>query len=43
MKKTILPIFLATIWISNSEFVQNEFILKTYLQAHYETLGLEFP
>jgi hypothetical protein len=43
MKKTILPILLATIWISISEFVRNEFILKSYWTKHYEKLGLIFP
>jgi hypothetical protein len=41
--KTILPIFLATIWISVSEFVRNEFLLKTYWTDHYKSLGLVFP
>ena len=43
MKKTILPILLATVWISISEFVRNEFIVKTYWTGHYEKLGLIFP
>lgn len=43
MKKTVLPILLATVWISISEFVRNEFILKTYWTGHYEKLGLVFP
>lgn len=43
MKRTILSILLATIWISISEFVRNEFILKSYWTGHYEQLGLEFP
>jgi hypothetical protein len=43
MKKTIFPIFLATIWISISEFVRNEFIVKSYWTGHYEKLGLTFP
>ena len=43
MKKTVLPILLATIWISISEFVRNEFILKSYWTGHYEKLGLAFP
>ncbi len=43
MKKTVLPILLATVWISISEFVRNEFILKTYWTGHYEKLGLIFP
>lgn len=43
MKKTILPILLSTIWISISEFVRNEFLLKSYWADHYESLGLVFP
>jgi len=42
-KKTVLPILLATIWISISEFVRNEFILKSYWTGHYEKLGHVFP
>jgi len=42
-KKTILPILLATIWVSISEFVRNEFILKSYWIGHYDNLGLTFP
>jgi hypothetical protein len=43
MKKTVLPIVLATLWISISEFVRNEFLLKSYWKGHYEQLGLTFP
>lgn len=43
MKKTVLPILLATIWISISEFVRNEFLVKSYWTGHYEQLGLTFP
>jgi hypothetical protein len=43
IKKTILPILLATIWISISEFIRNEFIVKSYWTGHYEKLGLVFP
>jgi hypothetical protein len=43
MKKTVLPIILATVWISISEFVRNEFIVKSYWTVHYEKLGLVFP
>ena len=43
LKKTILPIFLATIWISLSEFVRNEFLVKSYWIEHYQKLGLDFP
>jgi len=42
-RHTILPVLLATIWISISEFVRNEFILKSYWTAHYKSLGLTFP
>lgn len=41
--KTILPILLATVWISISEFVRNEFLLKSYWVNHYESIGLVFP
>lgn len=43
MKKSILAILLATIWISISEFVRNEFLFKSYWTYHYESLGLVFP
>jgi hypothetical protein len=42
IKKTILPILLATVWISISEFVRNQFLLKSYWIDHYENLGLVF-
>ena len=43
IKKTVLPVLLATIWISISEFVRNEFLVKSYWTGHYEKLGLVFP
>ena len=43
LKNTILPILLATVWISISEFVRNEFIAKSYWIKHYDELGLTFP
>lgn len=43
LKKTILPIFAATIWISLSEFVRNQFILLSFWTDHYSKLGLTFP
>jgi hypothetical protein len=43
LKQTILPILLAAIWISISEFVRNEFLFKSYWTDHYQTLGLVFP
>jgi hypothetical protein len=42
-RKTILPIFLATVWIGVSEFVRNQFLLKSYWTRHYAALGLVFP
>jgi len=43
LKNTILPIALATLWISISEFGRNEFFLKTYWTTHFENLGIVFP
>jgi hypothetical protein len=43
LNKTILPILLAAIWISISEFVRNELAFKSYWTEHYERLGLVFP
>jgi hypothetical protein len=43
MKKTLLPVLLATIWIGFSEFMRNEFLVKSYWIGHYEQLGLVFP
>lgn len=42
-KKIILPVFLATIWISISEFIRNEFIVKSFWTNHYQQIGLIFP
>lgn len=42
-KKTVLPILLATIWISISEFVRNEFLVKSLWTEHYAKLGMVFP
>lgn len=43
IKKTILPILIATIWISISEFVRNTFLLHNDWIEHYQNLGLTFP
>jgi len=43
LRSTILPLLLATIWISISEFVRNEFIVKSFWTSHYQALGLTFP
>ncbi|TDL99563.1 MAG: hypothetical protein C4K58_06635 [Flavobacteriaceae bacterium] len=42
-KKTVLPIFLATLWIGISEFVRNSFWLHTLWSEHYQNMGLIFP
>lgn len=43
IKKTVVPILIATIWISISEFVRNTFLLHNYWTEHYQSLGLTFP
>ncbi len=43
MKRNLAAVFLSTIWISISEFVRNEFLLKSIWIKHYESLGLIFP
>jgi hypothetical protein len=42
-KTIILPVLLATVWISISEFVRNQFLLKSLWTRHYSELGLTFP
>ncbi|MBM3283634.1 hypothetical protein FJY90_05325 [Candidatus Gottesmanbacteria bacterium] len=42
-KKPIIPIVLAAIWISLSEFSRNELLVKTIWINHYQKLGLTFP
>ena len=41
--KQFLSILIATIWISLSEFVRNEFLVKSFWIKHYQELGLTFP
>ena len=43
MRRTILSIILATLWISFSEFARNELLLKSFWTEHYEQMGLTFP
>lgn len=43
LKKNMLPVLAATVWISISEFLRNELLLKSYWIRHYEKLGLVFP
>jgi hypothetical protein len=41
--KMLISILTATVWISISEFVRNQFIVSTYWNDHYKKLGLIFP
>lgn len=43
LKTIILPVLLATIWISISEFVRNQLLFISYWVDHYQGLGLTFP
>ena len=43
LKNTFLPVILATFWISISEFIRNEFLVKSFWVDHYESMGLVFP
>jgi len=43
LTKAILAILAATIWISVSEFIRNEFLFKSYWVEHYQSMGLVFP
>ena len=42
-KKTILPILVAAVWISISEFVRNELLFNGFWVSHYKSLGMVFP
>ena len=42
LKTTILPIGLAGLWITASEFVRNEIFFKSHWTGHFRSLGLEF-
>lgn len=43
IKNTFTPILIVTVWISVSEFVRNEFLVKSFWIDHYHGLGLAFP
>jgi len=43
MKSNVLPILLATIWISISEVFRNTFLLHGSWVEHYNNLGQTFP
>jgi hypothetical protein len=42
MKRTLV-ILAATVWISVSEFVRNQFLVQSHWEAHYRSKGLVFP
>jgi hypothetical protein len=41
-KSRIIPLTLAGLWITLSEFLRNEILFKSYWVAHYAALGLHF-
>ncbi|MGV6839635.1 MAG: hypothetical protein ACWA40_05515 [Planktomarina sp.] len=43
LKPHIIPVIAATLWISISEFLRNEFWLKYIWVEHYAGMGLNFP
>ena len=43
LRRVVLPILLAGVWVSASEFVRNELLFKSYWTGHYQGLGLVFP
>ena len=43
LKNCFLPILLAAIWISISEFIRNTYLLHNYWTDHYRNLGMTFP
>jgi hypothetical protein len=43
MKRTVLPIVPAAVWIVLSEFVRNQLLFRSYWVEHYAKLGLAFP
>ncbi len=43
IQRPALAILAATVWISVSEFVRNQFILHDFWREHYQQLGFQFP
>lgn len=43
MKKVLPVVLLSAVWIAVSEFLRNEFVLKSHWITHYRSMGLEFP
>lgn len=43
MKRAIVAVLSATVWISISEFVRNQLLFASFWRDHYSGLGLVFP
>ena len=43
LRTVLVPVVAAGLWVTISEFVRNELLLKPYWTAHYAELGLVFP
>jgi hypothetical protein len=43
VRRTVLPIVLATAWIGFSEFARNQLLFASIWMEHYRSLGLTFP
>jgi hypothetical protein len=43
LRYTVLPIFVAMIWVSLNEFVRNQAVLMSQWVSHFEAMGLAFP
>lgn len=43
MKSPVIPVILATVWISIHEFLRNQLLLADVWEAHFAELGLTFP
>jgi hypothetical protein len=41
--RDIIAVLLTGVWVNVSEFLRNEFLLKHFWTAHYQSLGLAFP
>ena len=41
--RPVLAVILAGFWVSGSEFLRNEILLKSHWLRHYESLGMDYP
>lgn len=41
--RSIMTVTLTGIWVNASEFLRNEFLLKSHWALHYQSLGMPFP